>query len=55
MNLMNNHLRNKTCRDLTYQKVHGQVDVLDQLFIGHANVSDGNAQAQNLETIKMTI
>ena len=31
------------------QEVHGQVDVLDQHLIGHANVADGNAEAQDLK------
>ena len=30
------------------QEVHGQVDVLDQLLVSHANVADSDAQAQDL-------
>ena len=31
-----------------HQEVHGQVDVLSQLLLGHLNVSNGNIQAENL-------
>ena len=30
------------------QEVHGQVNVLDQLLLGHANIANGNAQTQHL-------
>ncbi len=30
------------------QEVHGQVDVLDQLLVSHANVANSDAQAQDL-------
>ncbi len=32
------------------QEVHGQVDVLDQLLVSHANIADSDAQAQDLKT-----
>ena len=31
-----------------HQEVHGQVDVLSQLFLSHLNVSNSNIQAENL-------
>ncbi len=31
------------------QEVDGQMDVLDELLVAHANVTDGHAQAQDLE------
>jgi hypothetical protein len=31
------------------EEVHGQVDVLDQLLLGHGHVADGHAQAQDLK------
>ena len=30
------------------QEVHGQVNVLDKHLVSHANIADGNAEAQNL-------
>ncbi len=33
------------------QEVHGQVDVLDQLLISHANVANSDAQAQDLKNM----
>ena len=34
------------------QEVHGQVDVLDQHLVSHANIADGNTEAQNLKKIE---
>ena len=34
-----------------HQEVNGQVDVLDQLILVHAHVSNGDAQAQDLKCI----
>ena len=31
-----------------HQEVHGQVNVLDQLLLGHANIANSNTQAQDL-------
>lgn len=31
-----------------HQEIDGQMHVLDELVLGHANVADGNGQAQNL-------
>ena len=30
------------------QEVHGQVNVLDQFFLSHANVANSNTEAQDL-------
>ena len=30
------------------QEVHGQVNVLDQFLLGHANITNGNTQTQHL-------
>ena len=30
------------------KEVHGQVDVLSQLLLGHLDIADGNIQAENL-------
>ena len=30
------------------QEVHGQVNVLDQLFVGHVDIADGHRQTQDL-------
>lgn len=39
-----------------HQEIHRQVDVVDQLILGHLDVTNGNSQTQNLRTIsKITI
>ena len=31
-----------------HEEIHGQVDVLDELFLPHLHVAHGDAEAQNL-------
>ena len=31
-----------------HKEVHGEMDVLSQLFLGHLNIANGNIQAENL-------
>ena len=31
-----------------HEEVHGEMDVLSQLFLGHLNIANGNIQAENL-------
>ena len=31
-----------------HEEVHGEVNVLDEVLLGHAHVTDGHRQAQNL-------
>jgi len=31
-----------------HQEVHGQVDVLDELLLGHPDIADGHGQTENL-------
>ena len=31
-----------------HKEVHGEMDVLSQLFLGHLNIADSNIQAENL-------
>ena len=31
-----------------HEEVHGEVDVLDEVLLGHTDVTDGHKQAQNL-------
>lgn len=37
-----------------HQEIHRQVDVVDQLILGHLDVTNGNSQTQNLKTISKT-
>ena len=31
-----------------HEEVHGEMDVLSQLLLGHLNIANGNIQAENL-------
>lgn len=38
-----------------HQEVHSQVDVVDQLFLSHPDVTNSHSQTQNLNMTEMTI